>query len=118
MAEWNASGVRISYPLSDPDNSDISQATSVPDAAYEAIRSNLALKLAPQYGRQVMPATMKAASQALQTLRARFAVPPIAPYRPGTPLGAGNRPLMFGRGPFIQNAPVIDAGPDQPLEFV
>jgi hypothetical protein len=118
MAEWNASGVRIAYPLSDPDNSEIDAPTNVPDAAYEAIRTNLALKLAPQYGRQVMPATMRSGNQALQVLRARFAVPPIAPYRPGTPLGAGNWALGFGRGPFIQNPPVVDAGPDQPLEYV
>lgn len=118
MAEWNAKGIRINYPLSDPDNSNIDSPSGVPDAAYEAIRTNLAVRIAPMFGRQVMPATTKAAATSFQTLSTRFAVIPQMQYRSGTPLGAGNKPWLWNRGPFIQSPiPTVDVGPDGILEL-
>jgi hypothetical protein len=119
MALWNAGGIRISYPLpSSPQYSDITAETTVPDAAYEAIRTNLALALAPQYGRQVMPHTTRSAAISLQVLRARFTVIPQMQFKAGTPLGAGNKPWRRGATPFIQSpTQTLDAGVDQTLEY-
>jgi hypothetical protein len=113
MAEWNASGIRIAYPLpGSPQDAEIDAQTNVPDAAYEAITMNLALKLAPQYGRQAMPATMRSAVIALGVLRARFLVVPQMQLPDTVPLGAGNRTTRFMTGPFVmQEKTRVDAGP-------
>jgi hypothetical protein len=119
MAEWNAMGIRIGYPLpSSPDYSNVEAETGVPDSAYEAISTNLALKLAPQYGRQVMAATARSAAQSLNTLHVRFMKLPKMRYAPNTPLGAGNRQWSQMRGQFvIDQLQPVDAGPDQEIEY-
>ena len=58
IAAWNALGIRLGYPLpSSPQDSDLDEQTNVPDRSNEAIYTNLAIKLAPSYGKQVMPDT-------------------------------------------------------------
>ena len=58
MASWNALGIRLGYPLpSSPQFSDLDAQSEVPDSANEAIITNLAVKIAPGYGKQVMPDT-------------------------------------------------------------
>lgn len=118
MADWNASGIRINYPLpGSPENSDIDAASGVPDAANLAIIQNLACLIAPQFGRQVMIKTEQSAARSLNVLRGRFAVIPQRRIAPGTPLGAGNRPWDMGGTAFVQHYPVtVDAGPDQQIE--
>lgn len=52
IAGWNARGVRIGWQLpSNPDLSDINTQTGVPDAANEAIYSNLAVRLCASFGK-------------------------------------------------------------------
>ncbi|OYW93885.1 MAG: hypothetical protein B7Z23_04325, partial [Pseudomonadales bacterium 32-61-5] len=48
MAEWNAKGIRLGYPLpNSPESSDLSAESQVPDSANEAIITNLAIRIAP-----------------------------------------------------------------------
>lgn len=62
MADWNGKGIRLAYPIpSSPENSNINAETGVPDSANEAIITNLAIRLAPSYGKQVMPQTQTVA---------------------------------------------------------
>ena len=71
IAEWNAKGIRLAYPLpSSPQDSDIDAETTVPDSANEAIICNLGIRLAPSYGKQVMPETKVTAKMASHTLPA------------------------------------------------
>ncbi|MFB1502121.1 packaged DNA stabilization gp4 family protein, partial [Thiocapsa sp. N5-Cardenillas] len=71
MAEWNARGLRLGYPLpSAPQDSDIDAATDIPDAANEAVVLNLAIRLASGYGKTVAPATAALAKRALDTVTA------------------------------------------------
>lgn len=118
MATWNAKGIRLAYPLAaNPEDTDIDAETTVPDSANEAIICNLAMRIAPGYGKQVTPGTMATAKAAYDTLMARAAMPQEQQF-PGTlPAGAGNKPWRYG-DPFMP-APVdpVRTGPDGPLEL-
>jgi hypothetical protein len=119
MAEWNAKGIRLAYPLpSSPQFSDINAESEVPDSANEAIITNLGIRLAAGYGKTLMPQTMVAAKQAYNTLLSRAAMPMEQQF-PGTlPAGAGNKPWRIYDDPFLP-APVdpITVGTDGPLAF-
>lgn len=119
LASWNSLGIRLGYPLpSSPEFSDIDAESEVPDSANEAIITNLAVKLAPSYGKQVMPETKATARETYNTLISR-AVLPMEQQLPGTmPAGAGNKPWRVYDNPFLR--PPIDpvlAGQDGQIEF-
>ena len=119
MAEWNAKGIRLGYPLpGSPQFSDINAQSEVPDSATEAIITNLGMRLAAGYGKAVMPQTMMVAKQAYNTLLAR-ATFPVQQQLPGTmPAGAGTKPWRVYDNPFIR-PPVdpVQVGPDGVLEL-
>ena len=115
MAEWNTRGLRLGYPIPDnPADSDIDDDSNIPDAAWEAVITNLAIRLAPSYGKQVNIATMTTARHALNTILARAALPAEMKL-PSMPSGAGNKAIDY---PFTP-APDSDliAGPDSTLDF-
>lgn len=119
MAAWNALGLRLAYPLpSNPQDSDLDEETNVPDSANQAIYTNLAIKLAPSYGKQVMPETKVSAKEAYNTLLSRAAMP-MEQQMPGTmPSGAGNKSWRNYDDPFLQRPvdPVL-AGQDGPIDY-
>lgn len=119
MASWNALGIRLGYPMpSSPQFSDLDAQSEVPDSANEAIITNLAVKIAPGYGKQVMPDTKATAKETYNTLLSRAAAP-LEQQLPGTmPSGAGNKPWRVYDDPFLR--PPVDpvlAGQDGPIEF-
>ena len=118
MATWNAKGIRLGYPIpGSPENGSLSDETSVPDAANEAIFLNLAVRLAPSFGKTVSPDTKLNAKSAYDNLLS-LAAAPVEMQLPGTlPLGAGNKPWGINR-PFV--TPPIDpllVGQDGQLDF-
>ena len=119
IAAWNALGIRLGYPLpSNPQDSDLDEQTNVTDSSNEAIYTNLAIKLAPSYGKQVMPDTKMTAKESYNTLLSRAAMP-IEQQLPGTmPSGAGNKPWRNYDTPFLRRPvdPVI-AGQDGVIEY-
>ena len=119
MAEWNGKGIRLGYPLpGSPQYSDLDEPSEVPDSANEAIYTNLALKIAPSYGKQVMLETKISAKMAYNTLLSR-ATTPTEMQLPGTmPAGAGNKPWRNYDNPFLQRPvdPVL-AGQDGAFEY-
>lgn len=103
MADWYERGILLGYPLPlTPGESDLDTPTGVPDRANEAIIVNLAIKLAPSYGKQVMPQTMTGAREALNTLLVRAARPGVMQMPSQTPAGAGNKYLGQFWGPFLR----------------
>jgi len=69
MATWNFQGIRIGYPLPlNPNDSTLDDDTNVPDSADEAIILNLAIRLAPSYGKMVQAETKQIAKEAYNTL--------------------------------------------------
>ena len=76
MAEWNAKGIRLGYPLpGSPQDASLTDPSGVPDSANETIITNLALRLAPGFGKQVAAQTMATAKMGYNTLLSRAAMP-------------------------------------------
>jgi hypothetical protein len=119
MAEWNAKGIRLGYPLpSSPQFSDIDAESEVPDSANEGVIANLGVRLGAGYGKAIMPQTMMVAKQAYNTLLSRAAMPMEQQFPDTLPAGAGNKPWRIYDDPFLP-APVdpITVGTDGPLAF-
>jgi hypothetical protein len=119
MADWNGKGIRLGYPLpGSPQDSDLDEPTLVPDWANEAIIMNGAVRIAPGYGKVVMPETKAVAKDSYNTLLQRAAMPPEQQLPATMPAGAGNKPWRVYDNPFIR-PPVnpVDVGPDGPLQF-
>lgn len=102
MADWYERGILLGYPLPlSPQDSDLDEQTFVPDRANDAIVTNLAVKIAPSYGKQVMPQTLTGAREGLNTLLIRAARPYPMQYPSQTPAGAGNKYWGLFWGPFL-----------------
>ena len=92
MAAWNARGVSIGYSLPNtPESSQIDDRTGVPDSANEAIYLNLAIRVAPGFGKVVSGDTKVAARQAYDMLVARTAHIPERQPPAGFLTGAGKK---------------------------
>tara|TARA_R110000796_G_scaffold4461_1_gene17308 strand:- start:5910 stop:6392 length:483 start_codon:yes stop_codon:yes gene_type:complete len=119
MAEWNAKGLRLGYPLpSSPQDSSLDEETYVPDLANEAIYLNLGVRIAPSFGKSIMPDTKGLAKTAYNTVVLAFSMP-IEQQLPGTmPSGAGNKPWRRYDDPFLRHPtdPVL-AGDDGILNY-
>jgi hypothetical protein len=115
MAEWNARGIRLGYPLpSSPSDSNLDDPTGVPDRANEAIILNLAPRLAPGVGKAIHAQTLASAKAALNTLLAVAAMPAEMQLA-ALPRGAGAKSIDQ---PF--SAPTTDplaVGPDSYLSL-
>ncbi len=119
VAEWNAKGIRLGYPLpSSPQLSTLDEETLVPDSANEAIICALAIRIAPSYGKQVMAETKTTAKLGYDILlqRATF---PLEQQMPSTlPSGAGNKPWRVYDNPFVRPpTDPVTAGPDGPITY-
>ncbi|MDB4278434.1 packaged DNA stabilization gp4 family protein [Deltaproteobacteria bacterium] len=116
MGAWNAKGVRLGYPIpTSPDNSDLDDSSGLPDSANEAVFLNLAIRLAPSYGKVVSVATRQFAKLSLDGLMGLSGVPAQLQPRQGTVAGAGHWNNRRGRltNPFLSppNDPLL-AGND------
>lgn len=118
MAQWNAKGLRLGYPIpSTPGTSDPDEETDVPDAAWEAITTNLALRVAPMFGRTPQPETKATAKFAYDTIMAKAAMPPQMQLPAAMPAGAGNKPWVWDDAFLQPPGDPLQAGSDSFLEF-
>ena len=96
VAAWASKGIRLSYALpSSPEASAIGAGSGIADAAAEAVYLNLALRIAPGYGKAITPETRSAARNAYDALLIDAAQPQQQQLRGGMPAGAGNKPNVF-----------------------
>lgn len=117
LAEWNAKGIRLGATLySNPDDVDLDADSNIPDNANEAVIANLALRIAPMFGKQPMQDTRLTAKRAYDTVLLAFAQP-IEMQLPVMPSGAGNKPWRWDDAYTMGAVPSLDAGQDGPLEF-
>lgn len=119
IAAWNAKGIRLGWPMpSSPQNSDLDDPTETADSANEAISLNLAIRVAPTFGKAIAPETKAFAKQAYDTLLIQAAMPMQRQMPAEMPLGAGNKPWRWQGGPFVRppKDPVL-AGQDGPIEY-
>jgi P22 tail accessory factor len=119
MADWNGKGIRLSYPIpASPEQGSLAEETNVPDSANEAIILNLAVRLAPSYGKQIMPDTRLLAKTAYDTVLQRATAPIELQFPDTLPSGAGNKYWRDADDPFMPT-PVdpVETGPEGILEF-
>lgn len=121
MAQWNAKGIKIGYPLAtSPQNSDIDQETDVPLESAEAIYTNLAMRIASSFGKAVPLETKQFAKIAYDTLLSAAAFPRQQQMPGSMPAGAGNKPWRDRDDPFLRQpdeSPLTVGGNGQ-LDFV
>lgn len=119
MADWNGKGIRLGYPIpSSPQYSDLNEPSEVPDSANEAIITNLAVRIAPSYGKVVMPETKAIAKDSYNTLLSRATMPPEQQLPATMPTGAGNKPWRVADNPFVRGSvDRVKSGADGNLEF-
>lgn len=116
LATWNGIGIRIGYPIpSSPENSSLSDETNVPDVANEAIFLNLAVRVAPSYGKVASRETKVSAKNAYNALLSYKSQIPEFQLPTTMPLGQGSqqRYETYVRPPEAK----IDNGKDSELEF-
>ena len=98
MGVWQRKGIVFvpdPYPIStDPSVTDLDEDTNAPEDALEAMILNLAVRIAPSYGKKVMQDTKFNAKFAYNTLLGGYSVP--SEYSLGTFLkGAGNKDPLY-----------------------
>lgn len=119
VAEWGTRGIRLGFPLSDNTaNSNIDDQTSVPTSSREAIILNLALRLAPSYGRQVSQDTRNLAKNAYTSLLMRSGTIQEKQFPETLPRGAGNKPHRYETDQFFPTPTEdVDVSPAGELEL-
>lgn len=101
LAEWNAKGIRLGYPVaSSPRSGSIDDDTNVPDMANSAIYKNLALQIAPVFGKQVSPDLKIAAYDGYNSLITKNVEVPQMQLARTVPAGQGNK-LRRTYSPFL-----------------
>lgn len=113
MATWGGTlGIRIGYSGGDGFG-DLSASTEVPDWAYEALYLNLALRLAPSYGKTPNPLTVINAKAAMDAVRVRTVQPALR--RISGYAGAGSS--RYGALALAEDIEPVATGPDNTLPF-
>jgi hypothetical protein len=90
VGSWLAKNIRIAYPLPEsPQNSSIDEEIDVPIQCNEALVLNLAVRLAPSYGKTLTPETKANAKLMYDQLLVEAAAPIEQQFVKTLPLGAG-----------------------------
>lgn len=118
LATWNSEGIRIGYNLaSSPSTSSLNDDSNVRDSAIQAIYTNLALRLAPTFGKVVNPVLLKIANSTYKRL---LSLTSEICERDFTtlPKGQGNKPWRYTNDTFIRKEQdTILAGNDSQIDF-
>lgn len=90
VASWQAMNIQIGYPLpSSPGTSNIDEEIQTSTTNNEALVLNLAVRLAPSYGKSVSPDTKITAKNLYNQLLIQAATPYEQQFVKTLPLGAG-----------------------------
>lgn len=78
MAEWREDGIDLGYdfPESGNSNGELDGASGVPDYAVTAVKTHLALRIAPGIAKQLTPEAKASLNQSYERLCSRFATIP------------------------------------------
>lgn len=102
LATWAAKGVQLGYAMaSGPETGDLDQLSGLQTTANEAVYLNLALRIAPAFGKTVATGTAMAAKDAYDSLLISAALPQPAQLPRNMPIGAGSKPWRGRSSPFI-----------------
>jgi hypothetical protein len=121
ITQWENKGIRLAYPVPvSYANSSLDQSIEGQDTALEALYLNLAMRLAPQFGKTPSPDTKMLAFQAYKTLLAMSAQPvEMQIDNSRVPAGAGNNAYADPLYPFLrQPRRGIAAGDDSEIDGI
>jgi hypothetical protein len=119
MGTWYGKDIQVGYPIpTSPENSDLDEETDVPDAANEAVYTNLSLRVAPIVGKVPSMETKTTARRSYMELLGRATVPHEKQFPDTLPAGAGNKPWRKDN-PFVEppNENPIQVGDNGQLIF-
>lgn len=85
MSEWEPK-----YRLGFIPTLDVNAEVALPRSISEAVKSNLAIRMAPEYSRIVSPALAQIATESLNSLRNEFVFIGEVEYPDTLPMGSGN----------------------------
>lgn len=104
IGQWEMKGIRLGYPIPDSyAGSSLDENSNAPDTALEALYLNLAVRLAPGYGKTPSPDTKSLASVAYKTLLGQSAQPiPMQIDNMAVPAGAGWKYWRDTPYPFLE----------------
>lgn len=95
LGEWYSKQIMIGYPFADdPTVADLDVVTDVPFNFNKAVFTNLAIILAPSFGKTPSLETKLSADAGYNVLCTRAASPRQIKLPTTTPLGAGNKPIL------------------------
>ena len=95
VAQWNGKGIVLPYPLKSEQGGDLDDDSGLPDWAYEAVYTKLAIQLASTIGKTVSPELRQTARSAYKALLHRTPLPRERRFPETLPLGQGNRQTIF-----------------------
>jgi len=120
IAVWATNGIRINYPMaSSPDQSELDIDSGVPGFCAEAIVTNLAIRLAPSYGKTVSVETKMIADLSFSNLLTGLQGDDLTMNLPEfMPKGAGTKPWRTWSTSFTNKLPKeIQTSGDSTLDF-
>lgn len=98
VSTWMSKNILLGYPVPvNPQNADLDESSNIPDTAVDAVYQNLAIRLAPGFGKAVSMDLKASAKTAYDSLLMTAAFPNEMQYDSSLPLGAGNKPTMIDR---------------------
>ena len=101
LGMWNTLGIVTGYPLiSGRSTGSLEDDTCLEDGAIAAVYLNLAIAIAPMFGKTIQPETKQAAKVAYTALTSKLAMPNEMNKTDGLPKGAGNK--QYSRFNFYQ----------------
>lgn len=121
MATWDAKGIKLGWPIAlSPGASDLDTLVSDHPWANEAIYTNLAMRIAPGFGKVVQQDTRTNAKLSYDALLLQAARPQQMQYSSALPAGAGNKYWRETGDPFLQdpNDDPLQVGGNGQLEFI
>ncbi len=92
VASWASKNILIGYPLTKSQTPDPDAETNIPDWLGEAIITNLAIRIAPSYGKQVSIETKANAKSSYNTMCGVFSSPKEMQFN-SMPVGAGYKAI-------------------------
>lgn len=115
VLSWERSGVYIGYIKSTSfDDIDHADDSGIADTDYFAVYTNLAVRLAPAFGKNPPPQLTKDAKKSYSDLFSEILIPVIS--QPNMPLGAGDR--RYGRCKFQGSQDYLEVQQDGNIDDV
>lgn len=97
LSEWEYSGIRLNFERL----TNAAETVNVPDGALGCIKSQLAVRLAAEYGRQISPALVAEADLGMDNLLISLAHLGDVELPDTLPTGSGNRITDFAEDTFF-----------------